>query len=111
MPARSTTSASFQSDVLQNDLLVLVDFWAPWCPPCRAVGPVLDELADDQAGELEVIKVNIDENPELARKYSVASIPAFRVFKEGDVVGSFMGAMPKKAFEQKLDPYMVSASK
>src|SRR5688572_26988005 len=95
MAVRSTTASTFQADVLQNDLPVLVDFWAPWCPPCRAVGPVLDQLAQEQAGKVEVIKVNVDENPELAQKYGVTSIPAFRVFNNGDVVGSFVGAMPK----------------
>lgn len=106
MPVRATTTSAFQSDVLQNDLPVLVDFWAPWCPPCRAVGPVLDQLAQEQEGKIEVIKVNVDENPELARKYAVTSIPAFRVFNNGDVVGSFLGAMPKDAFETRLSPYL-----
>lgn len=111
MSVQSTTTSTFQADVLQNDLPVLVDFWAPWCPPCRAVGPVLDELAQEQAGKVEVIKVNVDENPELAQKYSVTSIPAFRVFNNGEVVGSFLGAMPKEAFEDRLAPYLGAADR
>lgn len=107
---RSTTTSTFQADVLQNELPVLVDFWAPWCPPCRAVGPVLDELAQEQAGKVDVIKVNVDENPELAQRYSVTSIPAFRVFNNGDVAGSFVGAMPKGAFEDRLAPYLGAAA-
>ncbi|WP_416416511.1 thioredoxin [Paenarthrobacter aromaticivorans] len=109
MSVRSTTTSTFQADVLQNDLPVLVDFWAPWCPPCRAVGPVLDQLAKEQASKVDVIKVNVDENPELAQKYGVTSIPAFRVFNNGDVAGSFVGAMPKEAFEDRLAPYLGSA--
>ena len=111
MSVRSTTASAFQADVLQNDLPVLVDFWAPWCPPCRAVGPVLDQLAQEQDGNVEVFMVNVDENPELAQQYGVTSIPAFRVFNNGDVVGSFVGAMPKEAFEDRLAPYLGIAAR
>ncbi|WP_105030408.1 thioredoxin [Arthrobacter ruber] len=106
MPAQTATTSTFQAEVLQNELPVLVDFWAPWCPPCRVVGPILDQIAQEQAGNLKIVKVNVDENPELAQRYVVSSIPAFRIFNNGDVVGSFVGAMPKDAFEDRLAPYI-----
>lgn len=106
MSVSHVTTASFQTEVLQSDLPVLVDFWASWCPPCRAVGPVLDKLAEEHAGKIKVIKVNVDENPQLAQQYSVTSIPAFRVFDNGSSAGSFLGAMPKAAFEERLAAYL-----
>lgn len=106
MAVQSVTTSTFQAEVLQNDLPVLVDFWAPWCPPCRAVGPVLDTLAQENTGKIKVVKVNVDENPQLAQQYSVSSIPAFRVFDNGHSAGSFVGAMPKEAFEIHLSAYL-----
>lgn len=106
MSARTTTTSTFKTDVLRNERPVLVDFWAAWCPPCRAVGPVLDEIARHHREKIDVVKLNVDENPELARKYQVTSIPAFRVFQNGEIVDSFMGAMPKEAFEERLSPYL-----
>ena len=108
MAVQSVSTSTFQAEVLQNDLPVLVDFWAPWCPPCRAVGPVLETLAQENIGKIKVVKVNVDENPQLAQQYSVSSIPAFRVFDNGDTAGSFVGAMPKEAFEDRLSTYLNS---
>lgn len=106
MAVQSVTTSTFQAEVLQNRLPVLVDFWAPWCPPCRAVGPVLDSLAHENTEKIKVVKVNVDENPQLAQQYGVTSIPAFRVFENGDAAGSFVGAMPKDAFEERLAVYL-----
>lgn len=106
LPVRTITTSTFQEDVLKNEGIVLVDFWAAWCPPCRAVAPVLDELARHHGAKLDVVKINVDENPELAREYQVASIPAFKVFQNGVVVDSFLGAMPREAFEARLSTFI-----
>ncbi|MEM9292760.1 MAG: thioredoxin [Acidobacteriota bacterium] len=93
-------NGDFDSKVLGADTPVLVDFWAAWCGPCRAVAPTLDELADEYDGKVSVAKVNIDDNRELAAKYGVQSIPTFLLIKDGEVADRMMGAMPKAAFEQ-----------
>jgi thioredoxin 1 len=100
--AKEVTETSFQSDVLENDLPVLVDFWAAWCGPCRAVGPVLDQIAEEQKDKLRIVKVNVDENPNLAAQYAITSIPAMKVFKGGEEVLEIIGAQPKPAIEQQL---------
>ncbi len=85
---------------------ILVDFWAEWCGPCRMVAPVLDQLAEERAGQVKVGKLNIDNHPELASKYQVQSIPTFMIFKDGEVVDRMMGAMSKGQFDQFLDRNM-----
>ena len=92
---KAVTDASFVSDVLQSDKLVLVDFWAEWCAPCRKVEPLLEEIATEMAGEVSIVKLNIDENPETARAYRVMSVPTLTVFKAGQPVNSVAGARPK----------------
>lgn len=87
----TTTTADFERDVLQQDILVLVDFYADWCGPCKAVAPVLDDLAREYEGEVKIVKVDTDANPELAKRYGVAGIPAFVVIKKGEVVQQFAG--------------------
>jgi thioredoxin 1 len=87
------------ANAIQGDVPVLVDFWAPWCGPCRMVAPVLNEIADEMDGKLRIAKVNIDECQEIAMKYQVQSIPTFILFKDGNVADRMMGAMPKSAFE------------
>ncbi len=89
------TDGNFQSDVLQSDTPIVVDFWAPWCGPCRMIGPLLDELADEFGGKVKVAKVNVDENPTTASNYNIRSIPALLVFKNGELVDQMVGAAPK----------------
>jgi thioredoxin 1 len=91
----ASTDASFETDVLKADGPVLVDFWAEWCGPCRAIGPALEEISTEMAGTLKVVKVNIDENPMTPSKYGVRSIPTLILFKDGQVAANRLGASPK----------------
>lgn len=93
---------SFDAVVLASDTPVLVDFWAAWCGPCRAVAPVLEQIADEQEGKLKIVKLNVDENPNLAAKYRITSIPAMKLFKNGEEVHEIIGAMPKPMIENEL---------
>lgn len=93
--AKAVTDNTFVSDVLQSDKLVLVDFWAEWCGPCRKVAPVLEEIASEMADRVTVVKLDIDANPETARAYRVMSVPTLTLFKGGQPVQSVAGARPK----------------
>jgi thioredoxin 1 len=91
---------SFQTDVLQSKEPVLVDFWAEWCGPCRAVAPVLEEVAGELKGKLKIVKLNVDENPETAAKYGIQSIPTLMIFKNGEMASRQIGAAPKAKIVQ-----------
>ena len=93
---------TFEAEVLQSEKPVIVDFWAEWCGPCRAVAPVLDEIARERADDLRVVKVNIDEEPALAQRYGIMSIPTIVLFKGGEPAAAALGAQPKRMLEQSL---------
>ncbi len=97
------TEANFAQEVLQSSEPVLVDFWAPWCAPCRMIGPVIDELASEYRGSVKIGKVNIDDNPGPAQSYNVMNIPTLLVFKGGEVVERFVGVQPKAKLQKALD--------
>jgi thioredoxin 1 len=106
MTARAVTEATFEQEVLQNERAVLVDFWAEWCGPCRAVSPILDQIATEHSDKLDIVKLNVDENPGLAMKYQITAIPAMKVFQGGEVVHTVIGAKPKPALEADLAQFI-----
>jgi thioredoxin 1 len=97
------SDASFEGDILKSDVPVLVDFWAPWCGPCRSVAPIVDDLANQYAGKLKVAKINVDESTEVAMRYQITSIPTFIVFKNGQVADRALGALPRSEFVKLID--------
>ena len=101
--ALELTDANFEELVLKSDKPVLVDFWAEWCGPCRMIGPLVEELANEYAGKAVIGKLNVDENPGVATKYGIRSIPTLLVFKGGEVVDKIVGAVPKTMLAQKID--------
>ncbi len=104
--AVAVTDSSFEQDVLASDVPVLVDFWAPWCGPCRMVAPVVDEIAEQYEGKVKVVKLNTDENPNVASQYGIRSIPTLMIFKGGQRVDVVVGAVPKTTLANTLEKYI-----
>ena len=100
MPTMKTTDADFAADVIASETPVLVDFWAEWCGPCKAIGPALEEISDVMGDKVKIAKLNIDENPSTPQTYNVRGIPTLLIFKNGEVAAEKIGAMPKSALEQ-----------
>ncbi len=104
--AKSVTDSSFDADVINSEDTIMVDFWAEWCGPCRAVSPILDQIAEEHADKIKVVKLNVDDNPQIAAKYQITSIPAMKIFRGGEVVKTIIGAKPKAALEHDLADYL-----
>ena len=106
MATLKVTDEKFEEQVLKNEKPVLVDFWAPWCGPCKLVGPVVDKMASKYQGKIKVFKLNTDENPDIASKYGIRSIPTLMIFKKGQRLDMVVGAVPEKTLANTLEKYI-----
>lgn len=104
--AKEVTDTSFETDVLNATKPVMVDFWAEWCGPCRKLSPILDDIASEHSDKIDVVKLNVDDNPATAAKYGITSIPAVYVFKGGEVAATSIGAKPKQVLEQEFAEFL-----
>lgn len=106
MGALHVTEKNFSAEVLRSNLPVLVDFWAEWCGPCRMIGPVVEEVANEMEGKMKVVKINVDEAQELAAMHNVMSIPTLLLFHKGKILTQIVGAMPKESLLAKIKPFL-----
>ena len=104
--AHDVTDATFAEEVLNSEDTIMVDFWAEWCGPCRAVSPILDAIAAENPDKIKIVKLNVDDNPQTAMKYQITSIPAMKVFQKGALVKTIIGAKPKPAIEADLAEFL-----
>ncbi len=104
--ALEITNDNFEAEVMQSEIPVLLDFWAEWCPPCKLLSPIIDELAGTYAGKVKIAKVNVDEAAELAQKFNITSIPTLLLFNKGEVVQNQVGALPKPSIEEMFKDYI-----
>ncbi|MCK0113485.1 thioredoxin [Ornithinimicrobium sp. F0845] len=106
MATKHTSDAEFQADVLDQSTPVLVDFWAPWCGPCKMVAPILEELSEEYADKIQVVKLNTDDNPGVTGRYGITGIPTMNVYVDGEVVKTLVGALPKQKLVRELEDYL-----
>ncbi len=106
--SKSISDSEFAAEVLQSDVPVLIDFWAPWCGPCKVMSPLMDELATEYNGKFKVVKMNVDENIETPGQFNVMSIPTFLIFKGGTMVDQFVGSRPKDDVKQRIDAILAA---
>ena len=106
MATEKVTAANFEAEVLKSSIPVVVDFWAEWCGPCRAVAPILEEISNEYGTKIKIVKLNTDEEPSIAMKYGISSIPTMNVFQGGEVVKAIVGAKPKPVLLRELDEFL-----
>ena len=106
MATKHTTDTEFQADVLDQSTPVLVDFWAPWCGPCKMVAPILEELSEEYGDKIQVVKLNTDENPAITGRYGITGIPTLNVYVGGEVVKTLVGALPKQKLVRELEDFL-----
>ena len=106
MPTYSTTDKTFDDDISLNSKCVIVDFWAEWCGPCKQIGPILNDISEEKKDNLKIFKLNIDENPETPQKYGVRGIPTLMLFKDGNLIDTKVGSLPKSDLNNWIDSYL-----